>query len=386
MAPVSADFVSQAIYRLKPNKAIGLDKISARVSKDGCHVISPVLASLINKSIKDVIFPKIWKSAKVTALVKGGDKSIKDNYRPISILPSVSKIIERAVHLQLSTYLEQNKLISSRQFGFRLGKSTTTVLINFTHHILSKMDDGNITGVILDLKKAFDTVNHELLIRKSKDLGMSGKSLAWFNSYLVGRMQQTVCGDAVSSKVKVPIGVPQGSILGPLFFLMHINGVELVLQFSRMTMFADDMAFYCSDTTRHNLQSKLNQDLHSISGWLQEHRLMLNIQKSKFMIVGNKSRLQNFTDMQLLVEQDSLENITEFKYLGIVINQHLIWHDHVEMLQSKVSRQLGALKRIKNLLALYARKLYVMTLIVPLFDYASIVRGDKNNKVLMNLL
>ena len=187
LALVSADFVSQAISKLKPNKAVGLDKISARLLKDGCHVISPPLASLINKSIEDVVFPKIWKSAKVTALFKGGDKLIKDNYRPISILPSVSKIIERAVHLQLSTYLEQNKLISSCQFGFRLGKSTTTALINFTDHILSKMDDGKVTGVIfLDLKKAFDTVNHELLITKLKNLGVSGKSLAWFNSYLIG--------------------------------------------------------------------------------------------------------------------------------------------------------------------------------------------------------
>ena len=123
----------------------------------------------------------------MTALFKDGDKLIKHNCRPISILPSVSKIIESAVHLQLSTYLEQNKLISSCQFGFRLGKSTTTALINFTDHILCKMGDGKVTGVIfLDLKKAFDTVNQEILIRRLKNLGVSGKSLAWFNSYLVG--------------------------------------------------------------------------------------------------------------------------------------------------------------------------------------------------------
>ena len=240
LAPVSTDFVSQAISKLKPNKAVGLDKISAHLLRDGCHAISPPLASLINKSIEDGIFPKIWKSAKVTALFKGSDKLIKYNYRPISILPSVRKIIERAVHLQLSTYLEQNKLISSCQFGFCLGKSTTA-LINFTDHIVSKMDDGKVTGVIfLDLKKAFDTVNHELLIRKLKNLGVSGKSLAWFNSYLIGQTQQTVCGDAVSSKVRVPIGVPQRSILGPLLFLIHINGFESVLQ---LQMFSDDMAF-----------------------------------------------------------------------------------------------------------------------------------------------
>ncbi len=375
LATVTVEFVSCVIAKLRPNKAVGLDKIRARLLKDGSHVISPILTSLIDKSIEDGAFPKLWKSAKVSALFKGGDKSLKDNYRPISILPSVSKIIERAVYLQLSTYLEQNKLLSSCQFGFRLGKSTTTALINFTDHILSNMDGGKVTGVIfLDLKKAFDTVNHEVLIRKLKNLGVSGKSLAWFNSYLTGRSQRTVCDDTISPEAKVSIGVPQGSILGPLPFLIHINGIDSALQFSKITMFADDMAFYCSETSAVNLQSKLNQELQSLSSWLQSHKLVLNVQKSKFMIIGNRTKLENFKDMQLLVEQDILENVTEFKYLGIIINQHLTWHDHVEMLQLKVSQRLGVLKRIKHLLPFFARKLYVMTLIVPLFDYASMHR------------
>ena len=192
LVPIDEEFVSHTIAKLQPNKAVGLDKLSARLLKDGSRVISPVLTSLINKSIKDGVFPKLWKSAKVSALFKGGDKQLKDNYRPISILPTVSKIMERAVHLQLSTYLEHNKLISSCQFGFRLGKSTSTALLNFTDHILSNMDNGKVTGAIfLDLK-AFDTVNHEILMRKLKNLGVSGKSLSWFNSYLTGRSQRTV--------------------------------------------------------------------------------------------------------------------------------------------------------------------------------------------------
>ena len=181
-------------------------------------------------------------------------------------------------------------------------------------------------------------------------------------------------------------GVPQGSILGPLLFLIYINGIESALQFSKMTMFADDMAFYCPEISPIDLQRKLNQDLQSVSSWLQNHKLTLNIKKSKFMIIGNRSKLKNFQDMQLLVAHEELENTTEFKYLGIVINQHLTWHDHVEILHSKVAQRLGMLKRLKHLLPLFARKLYVMTLIVPLFDYASIVWGDKNNKTLMNSL
>ena len=195
-----------------------------------------------------------------------------------------------------------------------------------------------------------------------------------------------MCGNTISPKAKVSIGVPQGSILGPLFFLIYINRIESTLKSSKMTMFADDMAFYCSETSATDLQRKLNYDLQSISSWLQEHKLTLNIKKSKFMIIGSQVKLKNFQDVQLVLEQDSLENVTEFKYLGIIINQHLTWHDHVEILHSKVAQRLGVLKHMRHLLPVYARKLYVMTMIVPLLNYASVVWGDKNNKTLMNSL
>ena len=203
----------------------------------------------------------------------------------------------------------------------------------------------------------------------------------WTNSEI-----KTVCGNTISPEAKVSIGVPQGSILGRLFFLIYINGIESTLKPSKMTMLADDMAFYCSETSAADLQRKLNYELQSISSWLQEHKLTLNIKKSKFMIIGSQVKLKNFQDLQLVLKQDSLENVTEFKYLGIIINQHLTWHDHFEMLQSKVAQRLGILKRIRHLLPVYARKLYVMTIIVPLLDYTSVVWGDKNNKTLMNSL
>ena len=146
---------------------------------------------MIDKSFADGVFPEVWKSAKVVALFKGGDKTLKDNYRPISILPTISKIIERSVHVQLRSYLEKNKLLSQSQFGFRQKHSTSTALITFTDQILESMDKGYVTGaVFLDLRKAFD---HLLLINKLKGLGVVGKSLAWFCSYLSGRTQQTMC-------------------------------------------------------------------------------------------------------------------------------------------------------------------------------------------------
>ena len=382
---VNVNFVHTALRSLKTNKAIGLDKLSARLLKDAADVIAPVLTALINRSFTDGVFPEVWKSAKVTALFKDGDKSLKDNYRPISILPTISKIIERAAHVQLCSYVEENKLLPQSQFGFRQKRSTSTALIAFTDQILESMDKGSLTGaVFLDLPKAFDTVDHPLLINKLKSLGVTGKSLAWFHSYLSCRIQRTMCNNALSPPAKITTGVPQGSILGPLLFLVYINGIQSVLNHSKMTMFADDMAFYCHDNSSTNIQSKLNADLAAITSWLRDNKLTLNVIKSKFMIIGSRAKLNQFSDIALVANNDRLEKVTKFKYLGVTINQHLSWHDHIEQLQRQVAKRLGVLKRIKHLLPVYARKIYVTTMVIPILEYASIVWGDKNNKVLMD--
>ena len=339
---VTVDFVQNALRSLKTNKAVGLDKLSARLLKDGSDVIAPVLTELINKSIADGEFPKVWKSAKVSALFKGGDKSQKDNYRPISILTTISKIIERSAHVQLCTYLEQDKLLSQSQFGFRQKRSTSTALVEFTDQILESMDKGCVTGaVFLDLRKAFDTVDHLILVNKLKSLGVVGKSLAWFRSYLSGRFQQMICNDAISPQAKITMGVPQGSILGPLLFLVYINGIQSVLQHSKMTMFADYMAFYCHESCPNDLQSKLNADLAAITSWLNDNKLTLNVAKSTFMIIGNNSKLSQFNDIDLMANNSQLEKVTNFKYLGVTINQHLTWHDHIDQIQRKSRKGWG---------------------------------------------
>ena len=178
---VPYDYVEQELNKLKTNEAAGLDKISTRLLKDTASVIAPVLTNLINKSFTSGCFPKRWKSAKVFALFKDGERTSKENYRPISVLPAVSKIIERIAHNQLSDYLKDNTILSSTQFGFRANRSTEMALINFTDTILKHMDNKQVTGVVyLDLKKAFDTVNHQLLMKKLKSLGVHGRTLCWF--------------------------------------------------------------------------------------------------------------------------------------------------------------------------------------------------------------
>ena len=379
---VNERFVKENLKNLKTNKAYGLDKISARLLKDAADVISHSLTLLINKSFEGC-FPATWKSAKVTALFKGGNQSSKDNYRPISILPTISKIIEKAAHSQLYDYLEENNLLTNAQYGFRHKRSTTSALINFTDNLLDKMDKG---VVFLDMKKAFDTVNHDILIKKVKLLGVFGTTLQWFNSYLRGRMQRIVCGNEMSCSAKVSIGVPQGSILGPLLFLVYINGIHEVTRHTTMTMFADDMAISYSSKCASDLQNKLNTDLGCIATWLNENKLTLNVEKSKFMLIGTPGQLKKIENIQLSVNCKYFEGVKSFKYLGVTVNENLTWSEHIENIGSKVTQRLGILKRIKHLLRMDTRIIYVNTMVLPIMEYACLVWGDKNNKVLMDSL
>lgn len=385
LQPLSTEFILHQLNQIKTNKAIGLDKISARLLRESAHVIAPSLRYIINLSFASGRFPQSWKNAKVVALFKQGDKKEKDNYRPISVLPTISKIIERAVHIQLYHYLEINKLLDINQFGFRHGRSTTLAVSQFTDEILGNMENGSISGIVyIDLKKAFDTVDHVIMLQKLKAFGVRSIHLAWFDSYLSSRRQSTVVGQAMSSVRKVSVGVPQGSILGPLLFAVYVSELSNCLKNTNVTLFADDTAFYCSSKSPIELQRLLNEDLYRLAQWLAGHKLTLNISKSKFMLIGGSKKIKSFGQVSLNINDMVVDRVKSFKYLGIVIHENLCWADHVDYVCKKVRKRLGILRRIKHLLPKHTRELYVKTLVFPVLDYGDIIWGDKGNETLMN--
>ena len=194
--PIEESYVYGVLNNLKTNKAIGLDKISARLLKDSSTVMTPILTRLYNRSLASCTFPSTWKSGKVTAIFKSDDQSNASNYRPITILPTISKVLEKAVHSQVYRYLIDNKILTPRQFGFRPKLSTEIALAHFTDTILTNMDKGLVTeAVFLDLDKAFDTVDHSLLFEKLGSYGLSNDSVNWFKSYLTNRNQLTAMGN-----------------------------------------------------------------------------------------------------------------------------------------------------------------------------------------------
>ena len=267
---------------MSTNKACGIDNLPSKLLKHSAPVISKPLSFLVNLSLKTGSFPQKWKTAKITPLHKSGDTTNTDNYRPISVLPTLSKILEREIHRQIMTYLETHSLLSRNQFGYRSKRSTQLATTLFLDNIRFEINKGKLVGALfIDLSKAFDTIGHSILLNKLPASGIINKELMWFENYLFNRKHIVQYDETISEPQDIYCGVPQGSILGPLLFMLYFNDIEDVVLHSESIMFADDTVLYASGKNQHELEEKLSKDLHCIYEYLQENDLILNTKKGK---------------------------------------------------------------------------------------------------------
>ena len=272
--------------QLDAKKATGLDRTPCKLLKLSSSIVGPSLAYIFKSCVDAEIFPNEWKIAKVTPLFKKGSKREPGNYRPISVLPFVSKVFEKIVYHQLYHYLQENRLLNTYQSGFRSMHSTTTALLETTNNWSINIDNGLLNGVLfIDLKKAFDTIDHEIILRKLANYGVDPNALRFFASYLCNRSQKCTVNGALSSASKLTCGVPQGSILGLLFFLIYINDLPNCLDISRAKMFADDTNITVPGCTFAELEQATNSELTNLYSWLKANKLSLNIAKTEFMVV-----------------------------------------------------------------------------------------------------
>ena len=313
--------------------------------------------------------------AKVFPFYKKDDRTDAQNYRPISVLPAISKICERVVYDQLYRYLNSNGLLTKNQSGFRSLHSTVTSLLHLTNNWYLNIDKGMTNLIVLlDLAKAFDTVSHNILLKKLELYGLKGVTLDWFSSYLSNRQQQCVVEGCVSKPQLISCGVPQGSILGPLLFLIYINDLPGCLLHTKAHMYADDTTIYAPSVSTAELYAKVNNDLTRVRDWLLANMLSLNVTKTEYMFLTTTFKLSNLgRDFPIKIGNNHVKRVQTTKYLGIHLDENLKWNEHVDKLCSKVNRSISGLKQARDYVPLDVLNTIYKSLIQPVFDYCDVV-------------
>ncbi len=285
------------------------------------------------------------------------------------------KVFERLVHDQLFAHISKHRLLNPFQSGFRPNHSTATALIDVTDHLYDQRQHGHITGAIfLDLKKAFDTVDPQILLQKILAIGIQETEFKWFSDYFTNRTQKVKIDDATSSSLPITCGVPQGSILGPLLFTLYINDLSGVVKHSKVVLYADDTALFVSGKSVSEIQLGLSEDIDAVGKWLQENKLTLNAKKTKVMMFGSQQRLSRVHEgLEIKINGEILEQVTHFKYLGLWFDGVLNWKHHTDVTSKKIAQRIGIQARIRPFISTATANSLFKSMIAPIIAYGDIV-------------
>ena len=384
---ISVSAVKKIIQDLASKNSCGVDNISTNFLKKISHVIASGLTQIVNQSLCTGIFPTKMKTAKIVPLYKKGEAYSLDNYRPISLLSSLSKVFEKVVFNQLYNYFTCNKLFYSSQYGFRQLHSTELASLELVDRITKYIDEGKLPlSVFLDLSKAFDTIDHRILLQKLKYYGVSDTPLKWLRSYLSDRKQCVYYEGVFSDELSVCTGVPQGSILGPLLFIIYMNDIYEASDKFQLILYADDtnmVAPLCSfspdmalkNITTKQLSCNINKELNQIQDWLLVNKLTLNVDKTKFMIFHNRQRKVEGLIPKLKINCKEIERVSTFNFLGLTIDENVNWHAHTLKIANRISRTLGIMNRIKNFVPAHVLRIIYNSLILPHLQYSLLAWG-----------
>lgn len=382
-SPVSESVVSKIIHNFN-SKAQGVDGISLDMILMTLPQSLHAITTIINKSLVSGIFPESWKVAVVRPIPKNNNPSSLQELRPISLLPCVSKVLERVVCLQLTKFLEDNNILPQAQSGFRKGRSTSTALLEVVDELLASQDKGMCSIlVLLDFSRAFDSINLSLLLSKLAFYGFETNTLRWFHSYLYGRQQyvQLTAQDGTrmqSTLRSVPRGIPQGSILGPILFILYSADIVKSITHCQFHLYADDLQLYYSFVPANcaNAVHKVNSDLAQISGWSTSNSLVLNPKKSKFMVIGSRRCLQKLhLPIDIMVGNEPVECVSEARNLGLTMDSHLHFENHVAESVRNCFYRLKLLYRIRPYLSEEIRIRLCETLVLSRLNYCDVVFG-----------
>ena len=374
--------VSQIISQLKNGKS---SDFPIRVIKKLSPILTPILTAQFNSLMENGIFPSILKVGKITPVYKKDDEQLLENYRPVSTLPIFGKIFEKIIYSRLYAFFNSNGTLNKSQFGFRKGHSTSHALNYSVHHIDKAMREGNhILGIFIDLSKAFDTIDHGILLEKLQNYGIRGVPLQLIDSYLSDRKQHVNILGEISDNLSVIFGVPQGSCLGPLLFLIYINDLPNITANAKFVLFADDTNIFIEAKNKMLAYKKANEILKALNFYMVVNKLHINMSKCCFMDFDKKAteNAEDNDNFIIKIKNTKIKRVSEAKFLGVTIDEKLNWNFHIKNLSKKLSCSSGILNAIKDNIPEELYKDLYYTLFESHLSYGITVWGGiSNNKL-----
>lgn len=369
---IEAKYLERIVMNLS-NKKGTEEGISSELLKAIFHVIKDEFVGVINDSLRNGQCPNSWKTSTIIPIPKVGKPRTASEFRPINVLPIYEKVLELVVKEQLELYLESNDIITEHQSGFRKQHSCETAIQTIIDDWKLIISEGEMVGVIfMDLKRAFETVNRGKLVEKLYQYGIRGTVLEWFQSYLDNRMQQVRVGDIVSGLMATKYGVPQGSVLGPLLFIIYINDiVKSCPKGCNIKLFADDTIVYVTGVSCEEIEQKMNRWFNVIEEWMNTNGLKLNASKTKYMVVRSVRRELRANITVKCMDGTPIEQVDKIKYLGVIIDSKLRLEEHCDYMLKKIGKKTSFLNRLGNSLSVYSRCIVYKAIIAPHFEYCA---------------
>lgn len=356
------DEVNCVLNSLKPDSAPGWDNISTRYLKHVKYEIIPIITHIVNLCFKQGTFPNLLKKSIITPIYKGGQEDDVNNYRPISVIPVIAKILEKILNSRLINYLQTNNILSPSQFGFRRGVSTEDAVTSLTTLLVKELDKGTrCLTVFIDLKKAFDTVSIPILVQKLEKIGIRDTQLSIFSDYLTNRKQQVKLDNFVSEDVDVTCGVPQGSVLGPTLFLIYLNDLcNMTLNKGKIFSYADDTAIVFTGTTWAETKLNSEKGMIQVASWLKTNLLTLNTNKTNYICFSIYKNVQPELDFNIKIHEcgsaidhhcncPKINKVNQVKYLGITLDQSLSWYPQIEKLSARIRKFVWIFKTLRHI-------------------------------------
>lgn len=390
---VSSLDIQKIINTLSSEKAPGIDKIRVKDIKYLCKTLSPILANFINMCMSKAVYPDQLKYAIIRPIYKSGSHLEYVNYRPIAILPVIDKIVEKVIVGQVNKFLESNNILSTAQHGFRKGRSTATALTRFADYVNESLNSGKqIIALFIDYKKAFDTLDHNVLLQAMDECGICGPANKWFLNYLTNRKICTVVNGVAGEEALVDMGVPTGSVFGPVGYIMHVNSVVNVVSRCQVYMYADDMCLLYASKEMTEAHDNIQSDFESITQWAHDNGIILNVAKTKYMHIHSPynqcAKSINKSDFKIVGHTyeclhknkkkcncESIQSVDRYTYLGLTVDRNFNWRPHVNDICDRLRSVLCKFYQLRKVINKHTMSMVYYALADSVLSYGLSIYG-----------